>query len=130
MKTLLQKEVIVTRNQDVGRKSEDFVAGFLERRGAKILARNYSVHNVGEIDIICAYKEKILVLEVKSRDYRERFGTPEEAVTPAKQKKVMLTAAAFCKEKGISLERVAYYAAGVTHDASGNILNVQFTPFF
>ncbi len=120
----------MTRNQDVGRHSEEYVSDYLVRRGCKILARNYTVHNVGEIDIICEYKGKILVIEVKSRDFHERFGTPEEAVTPAKQKKVMLTAAAFCKEKGISLERVSYYAAGVSHDASGNILNVQFTPFF
>ena len=120
----------MTRNQDVGRKSEDFVAGFLERRGAKILARNYSVHNVGEIDIICDDKGKILVIEVKSRDSRERYGTPQEAVTKSKQQKIMHTALEFCKENRIDLERVSYFVAGVIHDVSGNILDVQFTPFF
>lgn len=120
----------MTRNQDVGRKSEDFVAGFLERRGAKILARNYSVHNVGEIDIICAYKEKILVIEVKSRDFRTRYGTPEEAVTKSKQQKIMRTALEYCKQNHIALERVSYFVAGVIHDVLGNIHDVQFTPFF
>lgn len=120
----------MTRNQDVGRNSESFVAGFLEKRGARILARNYSVHNVGEIDIICAYKEKILVIEVKSRDYRTRYGTPEEAVTSTKQQKIMRTALEYCKLNRIALERVSYFVAGVIHDADGNILDIQFTPFF
>ena len=120
----------MTRNQDIGRLSEEYVADYLVRRGAKILARNYSVHNVGEIDIICSYKEKILVIEVKSRDFRERFGTPEEAVTKSKQNKIMHTMVVFCKENKIPLEKVSYFVAGVTHDASGHILNAQFTPFF
>ena len=120
----------MTRNQDIGRMSEEYVANYLTRRGAKILARNYTVHNVGEIDIICEFKGKILVIEVKSRDSRERYGTPEEAVTPSKQNKVMHTAVEFCRENKIPLERVSYYVAGVTHDVNGNVLNVQFTPFF
>lgn len=120
----------MTRNQDIGRRSEDYVADYLVSRGATILARNFSVPRVGEIDIICSYAGKVLVIEVKSRDVNERFGSPEEAVTPSKQKKIMQTMVAYCAEKGISLDRVSYFVAGVTHDASGAILNVQFTPFF
>ncbi len=51
----------MTRNQDIGKKSEDYVADYLVSRGATILSRNYSVHNVGELDIICSYKGKILI---------------------------------------------------------------------
>ena len=120
----------MTRNQDIGKQSEEYVAQYLERRGARILARNYSVHNVGEIDIICAYKEKILVIEVKSRDFRTRYGTPEEAVTISKQQKIMRTMLSYCKENNIRLERVSYFVAGVIHDVSGNNQDVQFTPFF
>lgn len=119
----------MTRNQDIGKQSEEYVAQYLERRGARILARNYSVHNVGEIDIICAYKEKILIIEVKSRDYRNRYGTPEEAVTPVKQQKIMHTALVFCKENNIRIDRVSYYVAGVIHDTCGYIKNISFTPF-
>ena len=120
----------MTRNQDIGRSSEEFVAKFLEGRGAVILARNYAVHNVGEIDILCSYKDKILVIEVKSRDYRERFGSPEEAVTKSKQNKIMRTAVEYCKENHIPLEKVSYFVAGVIHDLSGNVVDVKFTPFF
>lgn len=120
----------MTRNQDIGKKSEEYVANYLEQRGSKILARNYSVHNVGEIDIICEYKNKILVIEVKSRDSRERYGTPEEAVTRSKQQKIMRTTLQYCKENHIDLENVSYFVAGVIHDVSGNIIDVQFTPFF
>lgn len=120
----------MTRNQNIGKGSEDFVASFLERRGARILARNYSVPRVGEIDIICEYKGKILVIEVKSRYKEMRYGTPEEAVTASKQNKVMKTAVYYCKENHISLDTVSFFVAGVIHDAQGNILDVQFTPFF
>ncbi|MBO4473813.1 MAG: YraN family protein [Clostridiales bacterium] len=120
----------MTRNQDIGKKSEEYVADYLEKRGCRILARNYSVHNVGEIDIICEFKGKVLVIEVKSRDSRNRYGTPEEAVTKSKQNKIMQTTVLYCKENKIPLERVSYFVAGVTHDASGNVMDVQFTPFF
>ncbi|HBZ77453.1 MAG TPA: YraN family protein [Clostridiales bacterium] len=119
----------MTRNQDIGKHSEEYVAQYLERRGARILARNYSVHNVGEIDIICVYKEKILVIEVKSRDFRTRYGTPEESVTKSKQQKIMRTMLDYCRENDIRLECVSYYVAGVIHDEAGRILNVQFTSF-
>ena len=39
----------MTRNQEIGKASEDYVAKYLEQRGSKILARNFAVHNVGEI---------------------------------------------------------------------------------
>ena len=38
--------------QYVGTKGEDAAAGLLRDKGYNILRRNYSVHNVGEIDII------------------------------------------------------------------------------
>ncbi|MBO4928002.1 MAG: YraN family protein [Clostridiales bacterium] len=120
----------MTRNQDIGKRSEEFVAQFLIRRGCVILARNYSVHNVGEIDIICKYKEKILVIEVKSRSTSMNYGTPEEAVTKSKQNKILHTTAEYCRENKISLDRVSYFVAGVTHDTCGNPVKVQFTPFF
>jgi len=120
----------MTRNQAIGKGSEDFVSSYLERRGAKILARNYSVHRVGEIDIICEYKGKILVIEVKSRYKDCNYGTPEEAVTSSKQNRIMKTALYYCKENHISWDVVSFYVAGVLHDAQGNILDVQFTPFF
>lgn len=120
----------MTRNQDIGRRSEDYVADYLVSRGATILARNFSVPRVGEIDIICSYAGKVLVIEVKSRDVNERFGSPEEAVTPSKQRKIMQTMVTYCAENKIPLDKVSYYVAGVTHDVSGQILHAQFTPFF
>ena len=120
----------MTRNQDIGKKSEDYVADYLVSHGATILSRNFSVHNVGELDIICAYKGKVLIIEVKSRDRNLRYGTPEEAVTSQKQRKIFQTTACFCRENHISLDIVSYYVAAVIHDAQGNVLDVKFTPFF
>lgn len=120
----------MTKNQDIGKAAEDYVSEQLKKRGAVIIARNYTVHGVGEIDIICAYKGRVLVIEVKSRHYDMNYGTPEEAVTKSKQRKIMQTAVCFCNERNIPLDRVSYYVAGVLHDSYGNILEVQYTPFF
>ena len=80
MESFRRKGNPMTRNQDIGRSSEEFVAKFLEGRGAVILARNYAVHNVGEIDLLCSYKDKILVIEVKSRDYQRNGSDRDEKV--------------------------------------------------
>ncbi|MBP5493221.1 MAG: YraN family protein [Clostridiales bacterium] len=120
----------MSRNQSIGKASEEFVSDFLVRRGAVILARNYAVHNVGELDIICRYKARVLVIEVKSRDFRTRYGSPEEAVTALKQNKILRTTAHFCKENHIPLESVSYFVAGVIHDVNGNVEDVRFTSFF
>ena len=120
----------MSKIHEVGKRSEEYVAKYLEERGSKILLRNYAVHNVGEIDIICEYKGKILVIEVKSRNAHMNYGTPEEAVTRQKQNKILKTTVYFCQENGYSLDQVSYFVAGVIHDSSGNPINVQFTPFF
>lgn len=74
----------------IGKEGEAFAACFLEHRGYQILDRNY--HSpYGEIDIIAADSRYIVFVEVKTR----REGScvlPAQAVTLAKQRKILLTA--------------------------------------
>jgi putative endonuclease len=69
--------------QSLGRWGEARAAEFLEAQGYQIVERNWRCE-YGEIDLI-ARKDSVLVfIEVKART-SQRFGYPEEAVTPTKQ---------------------------------------------
>ena len=75
---------------NIGRLGEQQAAAFFARGGYKILARNYRTR-YGEIDLICADAQYVVFVEVKART-GDRFGAPREAVTHAKQQKIIRTA--------------------------------------
>lgn len=76
------------------------VAVFLEQQGYRIIEQNY-YSSRGEIDIIAMDGEYLCFIEVK---YRKdlRNGSPEEAVTWRKQKRITDTARYYMLCHGIS----------------------------
>ncbi len=79
-------------NRLLGRRGEDAAARFLRGGGMKILVRGYRT-DFGEIDLIARDGDTLVFVEVKSR----RDGTPAEAVTLEKQRRLTLTAMHFLK---------------------------------
>ncbi len=75
----------------LGESGEEHACRELRRRGYAILARRYRTRH-GEIDIIARDGEVLVFVEVKTRS-TEAFGSPLEAVTLAKQRKVIRMAA-------------------------------------
>ena len=76
-----------------GKWAEDLVSRWYEQHGYLIVARNWRCKR-GELDVV-AHKDRVLVVcEVKARA-SNAFGTPAEAVTPAKQLKVRRATADF-----------------------------------
>ncbi|PWM20995.1 MAG: YraN family protein [Oscillospiraceae bacterium] len=73
-----------------GRQGEDCAARFLERKGYRILARNYRTR-FGEIDLIAQQGEFLAFVEVKTRT-ENGWGRPAEAVSAAKQRRILLAA--------------------------------------
>jgi putative endonuclease len=71
-----------TRNRDRGQWGEDLAADYLERLGLTVLARNWRCR-AGEIDIVAADADTLVICEVKTRT-TEDFGSPLAAVTPRK----------------------------------------------
>jgi putative endonuclease len=55
----------------------------------------------GEIDLVAEEKGIIVFVEVKTRR-SDRFGSPEESVTPAKQKRLARLAAGYLAREGLS----------------------------
>jgi putative endonuclease len=70
----------------LGSRGEQLACDTLERAGYEILATRYRTR-AGEIDIVARDRACLVFIEVKARHSIER-GTPAEAVTPRKQRKV------------------------------------------
>jgi len=73
---------------------------------------------VGEIDIIAEQDGVIVFVEVKARADHE-FGHPLNALTPAKQKKIIQTAQSFLSRKRISDKPMRFDVVALTSDAEG-----------
>ncbi|MDY0268265.1 YraN family protein [Trichloromonas sp.] len=76
--------------QNLGRWGEDLAARYLERCGWRILHRNLRTP-VGEIDILARDGKTLVFVEVKTRRGLA-FGTPQEAVGPAKRRQILRAA--------------------------------------
>jgi putative endonuclease len=87
MKQLLPQS---NQRQRLGKLGEDLATQYLIKNHYQVIGRNFKAR-YGELDII-AIKDNVLVfVEVKTR-IGERFGKPEEAVTPWKLREVVKTA--------------------------------------
>ena len=73
-----------------GAAGEVMAARYLRKKGYTLIAANYRTR-FGEIDIIAADKKYIAFVEVKLRSGAAIY-TPEEAVTPQKQQKIVKAA--------------------------------------
>jgi len=83
----------------LGERGEDAAAAFLERAGLSVVERNWRC-DAGEIDIVALDGHTIVLVEVKTRR-TVRAGTPEEAVTPAKQRRYTKLAQAYLQSAGV-----------------------------
>lgn len=79
-----------------GARGEDLACAYLRGQGFEIIDRNYARAG-GEIDIIAREGAVIAFIEVKAR-LTVRYGAPAEAVTPAKQKRILRTALLYASE--------------------------------
>jgi len=102
-------------NRGKGSRGEDLAVSCLEKEGYRIIERNYRCR-YGEIDIIALDRQDIIFVEVKGRE-SETFGAPEEAIGPAKQKKISRVALHYLQEKGLS-----------GHNARFDVVAIRFTP--
>lgn len=76
----------MARNNAVGRYGEDVACRFLTALGLQVLERNWRCRH-GELDIVALDGATLVVCEVKTRS-GARCGTPAEAVTPEKVRRL------------------------------------------
>ncbi|NOX35230.1 MAG: YraN family protein [Deltaproteobacteria bacterium] len=90
----------------LGRSGETAAVSFLQTRGFAILETNYRT-KLAEIDIIAKDKDCICFIEVKTR-HSLRKGLPRESVNYSKQKKIILGATFYLKDKKQINSRVRF----------------------
>ena len=81
----------------LGLEGESMAVKHLQSREYKILERNWR-HGRIELDIITEKDKKVVFVEVKTRENRF-LGEPWEAVTLAKQRRIIKAANAYLVEK-------------------------------
>jgi putative endonuclease len=87
-------------NRFFGDRGEREAARSLRRQGMTILVRGYRTPH-GEIDLIALDGNVLVFVEVKAR----RRGSPAEAVTPEKQRRLTLAGLHFLKKHNLLNER-------------------------
>lgn len=83
-----------SENLRLGVHGEKLACGFLERRGYKILYRNFRARHGGEVDVVCRDGDTLVFVEVKTRR-RDDFVRPSEAINAAKRKLISRGAVAW-----------------------------------
>ncbi len=107
----------------LGARGEELAARHLKGLGYRILARNYRVKG-GEADILAADGGRIVVVEVKTRR-STAFGTPAEAVTPRKTRRVLLAGQVYCRRHGFSLSHLRGDVVAVTYDGTSPLPRIR-----
>lgn len=82
----------MAQHNDRGRWGEDVAAAYLVAHGYAIRETNWRHHHY-EIDIVAMMGDRVVIAEVKTR--ADRFVDPADAVTPAKQRRLVSAANAY-----------------------------------
>lgn len=83
-------------HNDFGKIAEDLAAEYLQKKGYKVLTRNFRFQKA-EIDIIAEKEDLIIIIEVKARS-TDAFMLPQEAVTKTKIKSIVSAANHYLEE--------------------------------
>lgn len=73
--------------RELGALGERLAKDYLEKHGYYIRETNFRCP-LGEIDIVAEHGDQLVFVEVRTRR-SQKFGTPEESITPAKGKRLI-----------------------------------------
>lgn len=109
-------------NFSSGQAGEAQASVFLQSQGYQIILRNFKARGA-EIDIIARDKDFICFIEVKSRS-SQRFGLPQEAITPDKQRKISRAALIFLKENDLLEKPCRFDVVAISRQDGKNIFSL------
>ena len=99
----------------LGKRGEQLAASSLIKLGNDIIAMNYNVQGIGEIDIIHMEENEIVFTEVKTGYSGNRWGEPIDQIDRKKRDRILETAEVFLSKND--------YDAHVRFD----VISVQFS---
>lgn len=103
--------------RDKGTEVETFVCRYLQKRGLKLLTRNYHSRG-GEIDLIMRHDHVLVFIEVRFRR-NSAYGSAVETVDHRKQARIIQTAEQYLQRHGLSHECCRFDVVGVSPAGRG-----------
>lgn len=102
---------------ELGRYGEDLAARYLQELGLVILERNYRC-DLGELDIIARDEHRLVVCEVKTRS-SPAFGSPFEAVSDRKVRRLRRLALRWLDERQLHAPEIRFDVIGILRTRDG-----------
>jgi putative endonuclease len=102
---------MTTERRAVGAYGERLAERHLTEQGLVVLARNWRCGD-GELDLILRDGDDLVFCEVKTRR-GDRFGSPAEAIGPAKVRRLRRLAARWLAESGLHPREVRFDVVAV-----------------
>lgn len=93
--------------QALGRRGEDLAHRYLQSKGFRILARNWTGPHLAEADIVASDQGRTVFVEVKSRA-DDSFGSPERAMDDLKILAQRRAARAWARRAGIEASEIRF----------------------
>jgi putative endonuclease len=85
-------------NLALGRDGEDYAHRFIERRGLKVVCRNYKTRSgSAEVDLVAHDGENLIFIEVKTRASNQ-YGAPDRAIDWDKRRKIIRAAREYVRK--------------------------------
>ncbi|MGH9183662.1 MAG: YraN family protein [Acidimicrobiales bacterium] len=94
-----------------GAAGEDRAAAWYRSQGYEVVARNWRCRE-GELDLVLRSGSTVVFCEVKARASLA-FGSPLEAVTPAKRRRLRRLAAAWLDQSPVPAGEIRFDVVGV-----------------
>ncbi len=114
--------------RESGAAAEEAAARFLEQRGYRILARNFNVPRIGELDIVALREGTVHIVEVRARQRGSRFGTGADSITPSKIRRIRNAASIYLDRMQYLNNDVKLLAADVQLDSQGKVGEIHWIP--
>jgi putative endonuclease len=112
--------------QSLGALGERLAADHLQRRGFRIIERNYRTR-WGELDIVAYDGHTIAFCEVKTRRLRDDQRDPLESIRAVKRSRIRKMAGRWLIERTDRpyADELRFDAIGVTFDLSGKLVSIE-----
>ena len=109
--------------KEIGARGEELAARHLTEHGYRILERNWR-WGQGEIDLVAEKDGEVVFVEVKARR-THAFGSPEEAITHSKQRKLVQTAYAYLAQSSREAASWRIDVVALDLDPKGEITRLE-----
>ena len=109
----------------LGRYGEDLAHRYLQRRGYRVVARNFvprSGH--GDLDLVAWQGDRLVIVEVKTRTSAE-YGDPDRAIDAAKQHRLLRVAREYARRSEVEWQHVRFDVVSIVFQPRPKIWHEQ-----